>query len=376
MRNGKGLGIAVVTMLAAMSLAAGNAKAGTTDIFDNLSNPAFHGEGVDITGFGNPPFGSDPEAASFFTGNYGGSTSGNIGWLTLDLACGAPGDGETTQCGATPTNGLTDGDGENYGNGKTIQTTISGSTTIALNSVSGIQVGDLLELGTASRPAAYVTAVCAAVGPGCAAANTITVSASVSVSATEAISFMHQGAITVSLFDDSASNIPGSSTTTNDQPAGSALSSFTVYDAQLYLTNSATDSGGVPFRFNSPFGSTQLQPNTAYWIELSDDTADPTPTLAEWEFVETNKGINVSDNYWSALIYDGSCTADGASNPCGWLDGGPLPFAVSGGEPVSFGMQVEYVPGPASLPLLVVGSIGLFAIRRHRRPKTHGAAQA
>ena len=123
--------------------------------------------------------------------------------------------------------------------------------------------------------------------------NTLALSNPVSIAATRGLLYLHQGAITVSLDANAGTGpIPSSNIPTLDTP-GTTLASFMIYDAYLLVNNPGVTSSPESCTFGLPFGSTRLNPSTAYWIGLSESPTDPTPTNYGWGLVlgKTGKGV-------------------------------------------------------------------------------------
>lgn len=358
MRNGSlRNGLFAALVLAAMT-APGSAYAGTvTTLFDSLGDtPVIHPEGINL-------FSGGSEAASFQSAGY----IGNVQSLTLDLNCSGQ-NGDPACASGT----YSDVQQVKYQTGAT-----AGSNQLTLNSVGAITVGSFIEGGGPNGIAGgttYVTAVNTAT-------NTLTLSKALTStqaadlnsngSSGRAVLFLPQGSFTVSLYAGTTTGIPGTAASSSSIPTGTPLASFTIYDAALYAANNAltnSNPGYVPYTYTVPFGYLDLNPNTTYWVELSNGSAtDPTNSDVGWEFLtDSNQpgNVGVAKNYWYVKNY----TCPPGATACSQINGGPGDTIVRG----VFGMELTEAPEPATLSLLGGGLLGLGLIRRRWRSTRRG----
>lgn len=330
--------VAVLATAFLLTIAGSPANSTAITIFDDLSDPSINNRSRSV---GNSI--TQPDAASFFTPGF----TGSIQSLVLALDCNKT-DGSSASCGSG-----------SFGNTAANRAVVTNSNQVPLTSVTGITIGSLIKIN-GTLQSVYVTAVDTT-------NKIITLSGPISLSSSASFTFLPQGSFTVSLFANSSlTGIPGSALKSSDLPAGSALGSFSVFDAALYLQDSAiagaNPNATVDFTFDDPF-NVELSPNTAYWIELTNGgDNDPTQSNIEWRMLLGNSGTNVSTNYFTDSL-DGSSANCGGSR-CSWLNGGSSdPFT----GPSSYGMEITYVPEPSSFAMLAIALLGIAGIWKIRR---------
>jgi hypothetical protein len=136
----------------------------------------------------------------------------------------------------------------------------------------------------------------------------------------------------------------------SNNPTGSSTST-PAPKTQISLLGTILDSA-LPTSFNvvSLNLSTliALDPNTRYWIELSDANLNSTVTSALWAYQVPAAGTGVTGEYdWNN--YSGNLNSTALNSSFG----------------VDF-MAVDAVPEPASFGLLAFGLAGLMLVRRRR----------